>query len=250
MTSTPDQPAGSDQTPYSIDPASERPAPAPPQTKPETPPDPKARIDKPGLISDFDEDADFDRDPELQKVLQGAKPAPAATPTTTVPLVDFVKPGFGEAIHWAAAGGVLLLAALVVIGVKAPDKTVWRILMALYLAVLHTGTGLVAIYVSAALVRQFVGRVDLAAARMFAAVAAFTLVASLRPAFFSSQALNSLSNLTLASIAYVSVVVITFRLWSRRTAAYVVGFHFVLWMILHVALILAAAIARTGGAKP
>lgn len=227
MTQTPGDPK-----PYDIDPASEKPA-------------PKPRIDEPGLLSGFDEEADFDKDPELERAItkdrrRVVRPEPAGA---LPPHEDFVKPGFGTPVHWLAGGAVVLVAALVATGINAPDKVFFRVLLRLYQVLLHTGTGVVACYVAAALLRQIVGRVDLAAARMFAAVACFALVASLNIRLAGHGFVDNSVRIALAGLAYGLVVAGSFRLWRREPLGYVVGVHFALWLVVQLALELSAAVA-------
>src|SRR5688572_9897683 len=75
----------SDAGPIPMEPADASGAPAPSG---------KGRLNEPGLLEDFDEDADFDRDPELEKAVIGDRP-PLAAPVGPIddrPL--FVKAGW------------------------------------------------------------------------------------------------------------------------------------------------------------
>jgi len=213
---------------------------------------PRGRIDKPGLTADFPEDADFDHDPELTKVITGkagtrdGSPAPGSSGATFVGAgthpTDFIPTGLGPPLLWAIIGGVLLVIALVFTGINAPDKTAYRILLRLYTVALHTGTGVVALYVAAALMRQIVGRIDLAASRMFAGVAAFAAVFSLTLHLTPSPVVDNAARVLLAGLAYLAIVAVTFRLWNRQTLGYVVGGHFVLWLVVQIAMLLSTAI--------
>src|SRR5262245_40983432 len=65
----------------------------------------KAKLNLSGLLENFEEDADFDKDPELDaKILGKPRSAPgAAAPTPEAPpKPEFVQPGFGQAKHWAS----------------------------------------------------------------------------------------------------------------------------------------------------
>lgn len=242
-----------------------------PPARPETEPDTydvvqtpenagKPRIDKPPLTADFPEDADFDHDPELQRVLHGVKSAPPKRARRSItqpaegqdapPPTDFIQPTFGQPVHWAAVGGALLLVALIATAVNAPSRSVWRVLLMLYQALLHTGTGVVAVYIAAALLRQYVGRPDLAAARMFAAVAAFSCVFALNLRLTGVQGLDLSIKLAIALACYVLLIAATFNLWRRIPLAYVVGTHLCLWLLVYVANQLSAAVAVAPAAAP
>ncbi len=97
-------------------------------------------------------------------------------------LQDFVKPG-GAPASLAIAGVIVLIAAAVAAGANAPKRELGvqaaMALLVLYRAVVHTGTGLAAVWCAARYVEERVGRIDLALARMFLAVAVFWLVSSL-----------------------------------------------------------------------
>jgi hypothetical protein len=236
--------------PYEIEPEksgegaapAERPAGEPPADRP---PPGKAHMDAPRLLDDFEEDADFDRDPELERVITGktGKEERRRAPDDERP--EFGRPIGGEAMHWAIAGGILLLAALVAAGVNAPDKTFLRIALALYMTLLHAGTGVVAVFVAALLLRSRVGSPELAAARMFTAVAAFMLVWNLKINIFGEGWGHLvIEELVLATLAYVAIVAVTFRLFKWLPLAYVIGTHFVLWLVVQVGMELSSAVGR------
>jgi hypothetical protein len=214
--------------------------------EPAPPPIPRAKIDKPSLTRDFPEDADFDHDPELNAAITGKNAggvAGIALPGTHPDLIDFVKPGLGPPMLWLIVGALLTIVALVFTGVNAGDHTPYRILLRLYTIALHTGTAVVALYLAAALQHQIVGRIDLAAARMFAAVAAFGALFAQKLHFTPYSVINNATPMLLGAIAYLAIVIVTFRLWKREPLAYVVGGHFILWLVVQIAMALSAAIA-------
>ena len=64
----------------------------------------KGRLDEPGLLEDFDEDADFDKDPELERAVTGGlPPAPPARLIDDRPI--FVKAGWDDPRVTAGFGG-------------------------------------------------------------------------------------------------------------------------------------------------
>jgi hypothetical protein len=207
----------------------------------------KAKIDSPGLLQGFEEDADFTKDPELDRVIVGA-PRPPAAPAI-IPPIDPAKPEFVRALWdwepklWGAIGAVLLVGAMVATGVNSRSGsslgTVERVLLTLYNTLLHTGTGVVAVYIAALLLRQRTGRVEVAAARMFAAVSAFALVFHLSFNMPAAQIVETV----IAGGVYLLIVAGTFQLWKRDPLLYVVGSHFALWLLVEVGMMLSAAAA-------
>jgi hypothetical protein len=210
-------------------------------------PAPRAKIEAPGLLSDFDEDADFDRDPELDRVIAG----PAASRVESQPAdtrEEFIRPGFGDARMWTIAGVVLLVAAMIATAINAPNRSVARVLLTLYSVLLHTGTGVVALFLTALGTDRRLGNFELAASRMFVAVAAFALILNLHLNLFGEGYERwKVEELVLAAMAYVLIVSTAFGLWNARLLAYVVGSHFVLWLTVYVGMQLAAHIAAAGG---
>ncbi|MBX3375580.1 MAG: hypothetical protein KF678_01090 [Phycisphaeraceae bacterium] len=212
---------------------------------------PKGRIDAPQLLEGFEEDADFTKDPEVERVIMG-KPVDdkeAAKP----PAEEFVKPGVGGPKVWGIVGGVLLLAAMIAAGVQAGSggQRVLRVLLVLYNTLLHTGTGVVAVFVAAVLLGKRFGKFELAAARMFAAVAAFALLISLQFKLSGVVWLDRIVVLILATGVYGLIVASTFNLWKRNPLLYVVGAHFFLWLIVAVGMLLSqVTVAPPAESKP
>jgi hypothetical protein len=206
----------------------------------------RARIEAPGLLSDFEEDADFDRDPELERVVAGPKHVKEPDPPEDE-REAFTKPGFGEARTWAVVGAVLLVSAMIATAINAPNRAVARVLLTLYNVLLHTGTGVVAAFVAAMLMERRLGTFELAAARMFTAVAAFSLLLNLHINLMGERfATMKLEELTLAALAYVLVIAVTFRLWAWQPLMYVIGAHFVLWLTVYVGMLLSGHVAAAG----
>jgi hypothetical protein len=188
----------------------------------------KAEIDSPGLLEDFAEDADFDADPELDRVVQGipvgdSGAVPTAKVTTDATPVG--EPISGQA-SWrlpAAIGAFVTLTAAIFAGVYAePDQRIWAIvLITVYWAALHTATGVGAIVVTGLLLGRPIGHFEGAAARMFMVVALFLVVFRLDipiPLHFEES--------ILATAAYFGGLVVAFRLAPRD--AVVVG-HTSVW---------------------
>ncbi|MEX2218013.1 MAG: hypothetical protein WD749_04570 [Phycisphaerales bacterium] len=235
--------------PYPIDPDGD------PPPRPADPTAPRAKIDKPGLIEDFEEDADFTRDPELDRVVLGeATPPPTGrlAPAPGDDRPEFVRP-FWASEHkvWAAVGGVLLIGALIGSGINVPvptgatvsaSKRILTILLTLYTTLLHTGTGVAAVFAASVLQGMRLGRAEVAAARMFAAVAAFMLLFNLHFTITAAK----FEETVFAVIAYLVVVAASFRLFKRDPFLFLVGSHFVIWLVVQVGMELSKAAAKPG----
>jgi hypothetical protein len=237
---------------YGVEPGEHPPAPRSrplvdvPLPPPASPVSPKGKIVAPELLSGFEEDADFDKDPELERVIMGkaVKPAEPVQPPDQ-PREDFVQPGLGNAKVWAIVGVVLLVAAMIATGAQgqiSPGQRLLRVLLTLYGTLVHTGTGVVAVFVAARLLGKQLGNFELAAARMFAAVGAFALMISLQFSLSGVVWLDHLVVLILAAGSYVLLVASTFNLWNRDPLGYVIGSHFFLWLIVAVGMLLSQAI--------
>lgn len=246
--------------PYEVEPEHAAPRPAPgdsgrPPGAPAPPPQPSGKLDAPPLTEGFEEDADFTKDPEVEAALKGA---PVRDPRVAArdgepapePTAAFVKPGLGGPKVWASVGAVLLVAALIAVGVNSTQgaaKTTALVFLSLYNVLLHTGTGVVAVWVAAILTEKPLGRFELAAARMFTAVAALTLFYSLRVSLFSTAKFEQdLWSALLGAAGYVGAVAGLFRLWGAPLA-FVIGSHLGLWLLVQVGMLLSALAAPTPG---
>lgn len=200
------------------------------------PNEPKGKLDAPGLISDFDEDADFSRDPEVEATIKGKslaskhEPAPAkskfAINLPGVPGVDavpLVREGVLD-VKWGAIVGW----GLVVAGGVAAAITMTNAWYAGFLAttlgcVLHTITGLGAVGIAGYFLERPIGRVDLAATRVLAAVGAFAV-------FFhiDTTVLGHFDETALAVVAYLGALMLFFRVHGGE--ALLIGVtHAALW---------------------
>jgi len=213
-------------TPYDI-------APEPARQRPVPPPAPGDR-----LLDAFDDDADLERDPEVERALRGGG-GPVAPVPASPPVDAFVKPGMGDAKAVALVAAGVLLAAVIVAGVNAPvvdGKSPWIAVAAktLYLSLVHTLTGVGAVALAAKLAEKPLGRLDLAAARMLAAVSILQLIIHLNipiPGRFDEP--------LLAAGAYWVTVQALFRLRSLP-ALHIAAFHALFWFALWMAMLLHA----------
>jgi hypothetical protein len=216
---------------------------------------PKPKISAPKLLDDFEEDADFTEDPEVDLAVGRVPKRAVAAAAPEEPLApEFVKPGPLGAKHWAIAGTVLLVAAMIAAGVNAPygvgaGQIALRVLLTLYDTLLSTGTGVVAIFIAARLLEERFGNVELAAGRMYTAVAAYMLIYNLQVRLFGANWLDSSLVLLLAAAAYLLIVAWSFRLWTMIPLAYVAGSHLLLWLVMLVGMALSAMI-RPGQPRP
>jgi hypothetical protein len=195
---------------------------------------PRASIEADGLLEDFDEDADFDHDPEVSTALESPAGKKQKRLEAEVVAASFVRPGMGPWRVWAAIGSIELIAALIFAAVKySANHPVAHALLVIYDGMLHTGTGVVAVLVGAKVVEERFGSFELAAARMLAAMGALLLVLNLRIPLTSTN----FEEWALAVAAYVAVVWATFR-FSRAELLVVTGAHFGLWLIVQLGMML------------
>lgn len=235
---------------YSIEPGTAGDAGAP-QTPPPGAagaPDPgKARIEAPALLEGFEEDADFTADPELDRATGKIPPAKLAgepvTPAVERP--DLVAKGWGQPMYWAVGGAAIMIGAMIATGVNAPNRVVPRVLLAMYNILLHTGTGVVAVYLAAMLTETRVRFVESVAARMLVAVATLSLLFHLHLQIFPDKYETPAEEMILGVAAYVLLVAASFSLWKRIPLAYVIGCHFALWLVVQLGLMLATLVAAS-----
>lgn len=204
----------------------------------------KGKIDAPKLLDGFEEDADFDKDPELDRIITGKDKNPKTAQPSSTQTEDFVKPGLGNAKVWMVVGTVLLVTALIATGFNADQPRFARVMVLLYNTLLHSGTGVVALFIAATLLKMKLGSFELAASRMFAAVSAFAVMIAFRLSLFNIQWLDTILVLILATAAYGLLVCTLFGLWKKEPLAYVVGSHFFLWLIVAVGTELAKYVAH------
>ncbi len=218
--------------------------PDPYQLAPDTPAPPPAPAGKarPSVLEGFDEDADFSKDPEVDAAITG-KPVgarlAAAEPTDS--RSSFVKPGFGDERIWGGVGLVFLITTLIAVAVTSNLDMVPRIasvILMLYKVLVHAATGVIAVWIAALLSEQRLGRVELAAARMFVAVSAMALFFSIRISIFgNSPTERNVWSAVFGGLAYLGLVGGLFRIWSQKLI-FVTGSHLGLWLLIQVGLML------------
>jgi len=153
----------------------------------------------------------------------------------------FVTPGRGSPRALAIAGGVLSVAAMIAAGMGVPPSgSTWlviaSVLLVLYEVVLHTGTGLVAVAVAARISEEPFGgeeAVQLAAARVFVAMAVFELVLHL--VGMTPYRLVSILAWPLAGAAYWLVVWLLFNK-TKTVALVIVLAQVILWVLVRLGM--------------
>lgn len=217
----------------------------------------KAKIVAPSVMEGIDEDEIYELEPDAAAASVrppgvSAPPSPpkaedaGAKPDTPADSMDFVRPGLGGPKVWGVVGAVLLVGAILAVGVNSTrpaGATTASIFLTLYNALLHTGTGVVAVWAASLLAEKRLGRFELAAARMFTAVAALSLVVNLRVSLFTASPVEqSIWAALLGAAAYVGAVAGLFRIWGQHLG-FVVGGHLALWLLVQVGMLLSALAA-------
>ena len=195
-----------------------------------------SKVGDAGLLDDFDEDADFSTDPEVDRATGKAtasKPAAAATQETGP---TFVRPsGRLDAQSIAIAAGVLTISAVIAAALTAPARARQGFpdaVLTLYLTMLHTATGVGALLLAAALRGERMGDVVLATARMGVAVAAFQLIFHL-----DIPVAGRTDETLMAMLAYAGLLMIQFR-FDRERLVLVAGVHAAQWLAVYLVTVL------------
>jgi hypothetical protein len=233
VSSNPDKPdpkgkleRAADPTPYDIEPVDQdagvQGAGAPAASKPL-----KAQIDKPSLLADFDEDADFS-EPSSASTKPGAV-APG-TPPAPPPDWYFVREGLGRAQVIAAMAGCVTLAALLIVPfthTSADEKKVlfWTLAWTLHGIVLQSLLGTFAAVCAAYLAEKPFGKLELAAARMLLGVSFAALILNLN--------LNPWAGVPLAFLAYGAMTFVFFRL-ARQYWFMMTAIHAIFWLLTYL----------------
>lgn len=204
-----------------------------------------------GLLEGFDEDADFEKDPEVAAAERAARGAGAkiekkaarrragvgSTEAAEAPAEDasaIARAGGIPARVLAIAGGIGVVATGVVAGVFAEKNAFAVGLAASYMTLVMGGLGVAAVAIAASLLGRPMGRVDLVGARMLFASALFGVLACLR-----LQTPGKVVEITLAVGGYFVAAWVLFRV-RPRVALVISGCHMVLGMALWVAVMLAS----------
>lgn len=217
----------------------------------------RARIDAPGLIDDFDEDADFSEETVLREAKrQEAADAPTMDDTVTEEGWEVFRPGkdapqFVQAKGRvtlpgvkvpAIVGGVLLLIAVALAFARVQHGSIYAALSVLYLGLMHSVTGVGAVVIGTLDAKARFGSFAVAWARMLIAVSMLLVTVGVP--------LEGSIRLLLAPIGaciYALVLYLLFR-WSWRSVGIVAAAHFGLAMLLYVGEWLHGAMLSAGRA--
>ena len=219
--------------PYELAPVEDVPVARPAPTK-----DPKGKLEAPGLIADFDEDADFSQDPEVEATLKGKKldkNAPKSKFSMSLPgvpgvdSVPLVRDGRLDVKWGAILGWGLVLGGGIAAAITTKNAWFAGLLATILACVLHTITGLGAVGIAGYFLERPIGRVDLAATRVLAAVGAFALCFHI-----DTTVLGHFDETALACAAYLAVMLIFFRVHGAEVMLIGVA-HAALWAFVAAA---------------
>ncbi|MFA6044975.1 MAG: hypothetical protein WC718_08330 [Phycisphaerales bacterium] len=195
----------------------------------------KADLGATKLMDDMDDDADLTRDPDVERALRGGDPSDDTVTGEEIKLPQdpVVKEGRGEPKTVAIIGAAVLVAAVIVSVVNAESRQFAAGVSTGYLTLFHTLTGVGAVATLAYAENRPTGRIELAAARMFVAVAAFMLVLGLR--FAALRNFNGWVIAPAAAVLYYAIVWVLFRL-PRRQMQILAGAHAGIAILLYLLL--------------
>lgn len=246
---TPPDDAGHDGT-IPLEPAPEAPKPVVPVARPagkplldlvdDTCPNCKAVMDADALVCmtcGFDMKQNRVIKPEVGEV--DAPEAPKLAP-------EFVRPG-GTAKIVAILGGATLLAATVCAWLSAPRGAGAMVsaslsLLTIYKGILHTGTGVAAVWLTARWVSERFSRVDLASARMLLGFSVYLLVASL-PLHMEMVWLERSLKFVVGMGAYYLMLWALFRR-DRMTTMVLLAFHVAMWAFVEFGILIASQLEQ------
>jgi hypothetical protein len=245
------KPDGGLPPPIRVEPAAEaapyelapEPEPAPVQARsPAREPVPGKLADS-GLTDDFPEDADFEKDPEVERALKG-EPAPTSgegehgeedpDPRRKHRLVKAT----GDPKVYALVGTAIALAAMVVASVRNSDHWFSAGVLAVYMVALNTVTGVGAIGTVAYFEQARLGKFRHAAARMLVAVAVATLI------FNIGAGQYNVITAPLGVVAYLGSLAVLFH-WTPVRIIRVAAVHGAMIAVLYLGMVLYDAATGT-----
>lgn len=220
---------------------------------------PKCGIPMPSLAvvcvkCGYDQRANVVREVTTGTVETPADPEPTSKAAPAAPAgKEFVEPGRLSSQALTIIGGVLTVGALVGAGVWGPRGSFWLVVASLaytlYLIAVNTVTGVAAVAIAAKVSHAAFGRLDLAAARMFAAFALFQALVNVRYPL-GYQVLTAGLPFLVGAAAYFGAIMLLFKKDRQTTSLIALG-HFVLWLLLQLGPMLAGMMSVAGsGATP
>lgn len=215
---------------------------------------PKCGIPMPSLAivcvkCGYDQRANVVREVTTGTVEVAPEPAPKSAVSAAAPAgPEFVVPGRLSIKTLTIIGGVLTVGALVGAGVWGPRGSFWLVVASLaytlYVIAVNTVTGVAAIAIAAKVSHAGLGRLDLAAARMFAAFALFQALVNVRYPL-GYQILTSGLPFLIGAAAYFGAIMLLFKKDRQTTTLIALG-HFVLWLLLQLGPVLASMMSMAG----
>lgn len=202
--------------------------------------EPAGHIDAEGLLEGFDEDADFDRDPEVEAALRRGgrarrdrgREAARADPSRWI-----VRPGFPSARVSLIAGVALSIGAIVLAGARAEERAWLAGVWTLYEVGLTTLLGLFALVSAAYFSERGLNEVPTALARVLVPSGAALLAFNLEIPIPSRG-----DEMLLAGGVYYVVALGVFRLPRFETNVLCLS-HFGLWLVVRMGIELASRVA-------
>lgn len=167
-------------------------------------------------------------------------------PETPKPVPEFVRPG-GTPKLIAILGALTLLAATVCAWLNAPRGSGYMVsaslsLLTIYKGILHVGTGVAAVWLTARWVSERFSRVDLASARMLLGFSVYLLIASL-PLHMEMVWLERSLKFVGGMGAYYLMLWALFRR-DRMTTAMLLAFHVAMWAFVEVGILIASQLEQ------
>jgi len=157
---------------------------------------------------------------------------------------EFVRPGRLGFRAPFFAGAILVLLAAILSGVHADTRPILHAVATFLFAPVYAGIGVAAVMITAVLMEDRFGRLELAAARMFLAVGIADAAWHAGQTIDAHSAVRFLAGGVLGAGLYFAVVWWFFRL-NRTVASLVAILHVSLWLIFRGLLTLEALLASS-----
>lgn len=194
---------------------------------------PEARIEAKGLLEGFDEDADFERNPEVEAAFQDGKRTKRDR-TREAALADpsrwLMRPGFPGARVSLIVGATLTVGAIVMAAIRAEEGAWLRGVWTLYEVALTTLLGLFALVSAAYFSERGLNEVPTALARVLVPTSAALLAFNLDIPIPTRS-----DEMLLAGAVYYAVALGVFRLPRFETNILCLG-HFGLWLVVRMGI--------------
>lgn len=165
---------------------------------------------------------------------------------------EFVRPG-GTPKLVGILGGLVLVSAGICAGFAAPNGSGWvvtgaMVVLAIYSGILHTATGVAAVWCTAKYEGERFTKIDLVAARMLLAFATFVLVLNL-PVHLPYEWLDKAAKLILAVGVYFLMLMALFRR-DRRVSMVLLALHAGIWVFVQLGVLLGVVLQSMATPTP